>query len=1073
MICHNCGAEIPEGVNFCTYCGAEQKPVALKICKKCNYANRLDNDNCKKCGSSLSIEGQEYVLSSTGVHKEEAPSLSPQHLDMPPRNTQKPSGPSLPPFRTDPGRAAAPNQPVQRPPIQQHAPSPFLPSQPPLGQVKTPPQPPRVGAVQPPQPVQRPPLPHQQPMPVTPGPQKQQVPQQPQSPFLAPNVPNPPMPPAVPNVSAGVNKPVSLAMPPAAGIKPPAVPSPIPSAPAPISPTAGPAAQIPAPEAPEIKVKSPHADGFLFCNICGAKNEPGLTVCKYCQSPLQPTGGSGASPLTDLSSAGEDIDTSVEEEISMVAEAPIESPKVEPVDEKTTGSKGKICKKCGTENPMMMLICYNCGETLEDQEKHIEPPFRTTAQYSINPPTPQSNLQPINVPNVPGVGAGQPVAAKGEPSKKICPKCGTPNLLGSVKCGHCGFLFHQQDSFNDDTETKPFLVCPKCYFRNAVDATACVKCGTTLKILPNVKVKEPNEFPSIGDSTVKCPVCGVENPREVLSCKHCNYNFLKKKQVVIEVAPPLIPEGDRITCPRCGSDNGKNEQYCKRCGEKLNKQPTVEIPAYSQQKITAPPVGGIPQPPIPGIAPGANAGIETVDNSFQPDFAKAQDAGKPGKGSPDAQVKTVQMSPPKAAAGGMSVAPPPPIGLPGGGAPPVSEPKVQFVPDWKDGKKPPKDIPAAAAGTKPEKQKGGFSAKTALIIVGVVLGIIAIAVVLMLIDKGGSSEKMTPQSDLNKSTSDTGGLGVEDLQGSETGSSQTKGTDTSAINPTGGGTDTNTAGTQSGIEAVDEKGGEEVSSLIEKGRDALKRGRVNYPRNNNAVYYYLKAKETGAESAELEEFKTQLSMALHSLGDKKLGERSFKDANAFYDLAGQVDPNDASVRRKKQQAREVQRKTEIERRDLDTALKTQSISELENFIDKYPTSVYTAEARNEIIRLKKLKQEAEDREAQRKKDDDARRAYEEKQYVFNVVHSYFMGRNRGKLIISRKGILFEPVDKKEERFYATYSQVSSLVYDDGEIVIKFNQPVGDVGDEISFKHITEADPKTKQIYDAYQELRPK
>jgi len=1115
VICHSCGAEIAEGVNFCTYCGAEQKPVDLKICKKCNYANRVDDINCKKCGSNLTKEGEEYVLTSTGVKRDDIPpsghEMQPQRQGIPPRGAQKPAVPSLPPFGADMANAArpAPQPPVQRPLAHQAVQSPFLSPPPSTGQIKTPQT--QAPIIQPRQAAQTPIVAHQPAMPgggaASQGPQFPQIkiPPRQQGPLQSEQGSRPPTPPIAPDAYTGLSLPVQPGIPLVAAGAKAAGPQVLPEPPSPYInqiPEIPNKAPIPQPSA-----KFPQAGGagtFLFCNICGAKNEPELNVCKYCQSPLKKAGGI-PSPPAEYSYAPQTVKTP-ELEPAPLPPMSQKGAQEENADDKPAVVKGKICKKCNTENPAMMLICYNCGESIDDQERHLETAFRTTAQYSITQPPAQHQPASTDIPHIPaaaGVGSEPHQAQIHEPSKKMCPKCGTPNLLGSTKCGHCGFIFKKENSLNDDTETKPFLVCPKCYFRNAVDATECVKCHMTLKILPNVKVKNSGEFPSIGDSTVKCPVCGVDNPREVLSCKHCNYNFLKKKQEVIQIAPPTIPEGDRITCPRCSSDNGKNEQRCRVCGEKLNKQPTVEIPAYSQQKIAAaPPIGstgsGIPQPPLPGGSeaipgkPYLNTGVDgqifLTDNSYQPNSGAFPAPSRTEQKLPAEQKKPAPLNPPRPFSGGSSTAPPPPIGMLASVPGPVSELRVQFVPDWKDGKKGGKEIPVNLASGKPEKLKGTFTAKTAIIIIGVIVVIVILAIALMLLDKGGSSKKTT--SDLsrqnNKNTSIQGsgeGLAVEDIKGSDTSSSETagdnlqpygKGSDVGSVKTVGGGSpEIKPAAKQSGIETVEDKTDGKIDDMITKSKDALKRGRINYPKNNNAIFYYQQAKDLGAESSEFEELKNQLNMALHSLGDKKLGERAFKEANIFYDLAAQVDPEDTSVKRKKAQARELQRKTENERKELDVAIKSQSISEIEKFVDKYPTSPYTANAREEIIRLKRLKQDAEAREELRKKDEEARKAFEEKQYIFNVVHSYFMGQNRGKLIINRNGILFEPVDKKNERFYAVYSQIESLVFDDGEIVIKFNQSMGDVGDEIILKHITEADPKTKQIFEAYQELRPK
>lgn len=1055
MICHSCGAEIAEGVNFCTYCGAEQKPVELKICLRCNYANRIDDDNCKKCGSPLSARGKDFKPSHTGVPEEPGQPAAAQHHapQIPSPHSNKHSAPVLPPFdvgASAPGNGMPGIHNQQKPPLQNQPVQP-IPGVSPSFQVGQP----QVAPVKPPlpSPSVQPPvkagIPH--PSASIGNIQVQPAPQQPQKPIAQPlNIPQAQV--NTPSVARESSVQQKI---PQQQVKPPLVPQQA-AAQMNVPPTA-PGINITPIE--EVSVESnfdatpsfqPNAGAFLFCDVCGAKNESDLNECKYCQSPLKKVNIPAApvkpqAPITGLQEK---------------PQPPGPEMKPAPPQEVITGAKGKICKKCNTENPTMMVICYNCGESLEEEKPSFRAPSPAAhVQYTAPKPQPQpmpSNPQ-INLGTAPPAVPPSPDTAaapqKGEVSKKICPKCGTPNLLGSTICGHCGFLFRVEGDFSDDTETKPFLVCPKCYFRNAVDATECSKCHTTLKILPNVKVKDQNGFPVIGESLIKCPVCGSENPREVLSCKHCNYNFLKKKQEVIKVAPPPVPEGDRIACPRCGSDNSKNDQRCKICGEKLNKQTTVEMPVYSQQKIApVPPVplpGNIPQPPISSV--GANAAVKSQPQGFPAEM-----------GGPM----------PPIAPKGSTAAPPPPIGIQSGGA--IAEPKVQFVPDWKQGKKPAVNEPQKnGKAEKQDKPKGTFSKKTAMIIILSILAVIVVAIILMLLDSGGSSSS-SPLSNLKSDQSEKG-LSEEVI--SDSGSSETGISGKNVNIPSGSitGVDANkTNNTQpNNIALVEDNNTSEINDLISKSRDALKRGRVNYPRNNNAVYYFLQAREKGADSSDFEELKSQISASLHSLGDKKLGERSFKDANTFYDLAAQVDPDDTSIRRKKSQVREVQKRTEIEKNELDAAIRTQSIAELEKFVDKYPTSPYTTTAREEIVRLKKIKLDTEAREDQRRKDEAVRKAFEDKQYVFNVVHSYFMGRNRGKLIINRKGILFEPVDNKNERFYATYDQIESVVYDDGTLVIKFKQSMGDVGDDISLKHITESDPKTKQIFDAYDELHPK
>ena len=84
-----------------------------------------------------------------------------------------------------------------------------------------------------------------------------------------------------------------------------------------------------------------------------------------------------------------------------------------------------------------------------------------------------------------------------------------------------------------------------------------------------------------------------------------------------------------------------------------------------------------------------------------------------------------------------------------------------------------------------------------------------------------------------------------------------------------------------------------------------------------------------------------------------------------------------------------------------------------------------------------------------------------------------MGSNVGKLIITRRGISFEPRDDKSEAFNQPYSNIQSLRYIDEEIVVTFKSDVGEVGNEIKFKHVTKSPRSTRAIERAYNELKPK
>lgn len=50
MLCSNCDKEIPDGSEFCSYCGAKQEE--LLFCYKCGHEIPADSDFCQFCGTT-------------------------------------------------------------------------------------------------------------------------------------------------------------------------------------------------------------------------------------------------------------------------------------------------------------------------------------------------------------------------------------------------------------------------------------------------------------------------------------------------------------------------------------------------------------------------------------------------------------------------------------------------------------------------------------------------------------------------------------------------------------------------------------------------------------------------------------------------------------------------------------------------------------------------------------------------------------------------------------------------------------------------------------------------------------
>ncbi len=774
------------------------------------------------------------------------------------------------------------------------------------------------------------------------------------------------------------------------------------------------AEEIPAkPEPVQIEAQD------IFCNICGAKNKSSMTECEYCKSPLVTSAAQTTSPELQPPPEPEDEELPpdldiTQSEFGMESQAGTspptpETPAAEPVP---AGKSGKICPGCSTENPDMMVICYSCGESLDAPPK------------SSTPSEPQPSGVPTPAPFVPSLDGQKPQDPPQAPPS-------APPIPGPPA-----------EPAKEKKDTKPFLLCPKCYFRNDIHAESCKQCGNELK---KKSAEPPSSQEEGGENT--CPMCGTKNPKEIISCSNCNYNFLKKKKDEITVEPPKIDESKKVVCPRCSTDNTNEDKHCRVCGEKLIA--TVKMPKYDPSKAAPPPPGGppgasaVPQPPAsPSAAPVSAPQGQSVP---PPPGGAAQPAGNP---------------PPLS--GGAGTPPPPPGIQPASTGGPSAQPMggSGYVPDWKNKKGSKPQQPAGKEfGTPPKMSKKGM-----MIGFGIIAGLILIALLYILF--GGGSEtkpsKIEPKPTQPISTPVTA---------NQSGSTQTD--DIGEVRVVTE-EDAQLQELQVAEEAENQIDSEEQGEeLVTKGLEALKANRVTSPRNRNAYYYFIQAKNQGYDSADFIKLQNELNSKLHRLGDSSMGDKRFDRAERYYDMALKVDPDDDSVPRKKRQLRDLKAKDEKERVEFQRAIQSGSIQQIENAIDKYPRSQYVGQAREEIRNLKRLREDARQKEAARIKAQKEREAYLNKQYVFNVVHKYFLGENRGKLVFSRKSIAFQPVDNRDEKFNVPYSQISSVRYDDGNLIIQFKKDIGQVGDEISFEHMSGKSSNTRRMLQAYQELRPK
>jgi len=70
LICHDCGNEIPDGMDFCPKCGCmaekatavDESGIPTRICPKCGTAASLDDRFCKSCGAALGGAAQPFAF---------------------------------------------------------------------------------------------------------------------------------------------------------------------------------------------------------------------------------------------------------------------------------------------------------------------------------------------------------------------------------------------------------------------------------------------------------------------------------------------------------------------------------------------------------------------------------------------------------------------------------------------------------------------------------------------------------------------------------------------------------------------------------------------------------------------------------------------------------------------------------------------------------------------------------------------------------------------------------------------------------------------------------------------------
>ncbi len=144
---------------------------------------------------------------------------------------------------------------------------------------------------------------------------------------------------------------------------------------------------------------------------------------------------------------------------------------------------------------------------------------------------------------------------------KFCSKCGVAVLPDARFCKSCGAQLpmlsagdYLQSKLSED-------------FSNVVKAVQ--KAGKSFR----------EETKMLIDSTqVKCPVCGVLNPKEMKFCSSCGFQLLLECSICgkeLDFTKKFCPYcGASINvlnkCPSCGAMVDKEQKFCLECGTPMS-----------------------------------------------------------------------------------------------------------------------------------------------------------------------------------------------------------------------------------------------------------------------------------------------------------------------------------------------------------------------------------------------------------------------------------------------------------------------------------------------------------------------
>jgi predicted RNA-binding Zn-ribbon protein involved in translation (DUF1610 family) len=367
-----------------------------------------------------------------------------------------------------------------------------------------------------------------------------------------------------------------------------------------------------------IGAKFCKVDGYRFeSSAAEATVEPQIVtpeVADVTASPMRP-----AFEPTPIATSDAEVPTSVEESVADVAAA-----------------QTKVCPKCGTSNLIGAKFCKVDGYRFESSaaEATVEPQIVTpeVADVTASPMRPAFEPTPIATSDaeVP-TSVEESVADVAAAQTKVCPKCGTSNLIGAKFCKVDGYRF---ESSAAEATVEPQIVTPEVADVTASPMRPAFEPTPIATSDAEVPTSVEEGVADVAAAQTKvCPKCGTSNLIGAKFCKVDGYRFessaaeatVEPQIVTPEVAdvtaspmrpafeptpiatsdaevPTSVEEGvadvaaaQTKVCPKCGTSNLIGAKFCKVDGYRFESSAAE---ATVEPQIVTPEVADVTASPM-------------------------------------------------------------------------------------------------------------------------------------------------------------------------------------------------------------------------------------------------------------------------------------------------------------------------------------------------------------------------------------------------------------------------------------------------------------------------------------------